>query len=812
MCILCKDTFSRSDILKRHFQKCSIRRGNPTGATHLSYSHSHLKKQQQQQQQQAANKAAGPDSNSAGPNTLLASPTNADSTFGNNTSPGLGISGFSERYQSVSTPVSRSNSDKRLSGVCTRDKRSLTGPGLSSFPGINAFPSEHISPSSLSTSVASTPLEMKREKDNLQYALSHGSNSDHAGSQPSSRESIVSRPGQYSHILESPPAQGNAFEWTGAFQAGTRDSFMGNPFATDHDHLAVKAESQESKSTFSPITNQHESILSGLFDVPSSSAADSNEFHAWNMESNRADAYVGKANQLIEFCLPSGMYMAGHPSMDAETLKQYLTPDNVRHFLDRFSNFQAHWPVIHIPSFNPFEAYSGLLLAMICIGAVYSDRMDLLQVRALMAQVKYAVDRSSHVSQLLETAVDVPITVNLEDQQILEQLQALTLLQNLSIWHGDPMQRQRARTEFGKFAALSRKLRLLQPLGSESSSYSILHQPAPMFDQVSSDQFCSTNWDWTSWVQQEKRSRLMFIYFLIDVALVVYFNSQPLYDPMEIQIPLPADDEVWEAKTAQECASALGLNGSRAQSINRTGSLRRKQPEMHQAMSALLHPTYEFQPRSTNAYSKFILVHGLHVQIWNVQRQLSQGNSLYGFNDFGYSSNGTSTPMLHTDWIHRVDDSGRTSTTNSGQATPTDSSGAQSPGTHQMLKSTTHALQKWKQVWDEDMALQYPPSVVPARRVGFCRDGIHFYWLARLFLRNARAADWHAPPDARFVQVMSSLKRVRSWVASENAFKGEEIGSVGDIDENYGVTDLTLDMKLLFTPIHPSRRPSITGL
>jgi len=36
MCHLCKDTFSRSDILKRHFQKCSIRRGNPSGANHLA--------------------------------------------------------------------------------------------------------------------------------------------------------------------------------------------------------------------------------------------------------------------------------------------------------------------------------------------------------------------------------------------------------------------------------------------------------------------------------------------------------------------------------------------------------------------------------------------------------------------------------------------------------------------------------------------------------------------------------------------------------------------------------------------------------
>src|SRR5277367_4119907 len=44
MCVLCNDTFSRSDILKRHFQKCSIRRGNPTGASHLSHAQAHLKK------------------------------------------------------------------------------------------------------------------------------------------------------------------------------------------------------------------------------------------------------------------------------------------------------------------------------------------------------------------------------------------------------------------------------------------------------------------------------------------------------------------------------------------------------------------------------------------------------------------------------------------------------------------------------------------------------------------------------------------------------------------------------------------------
>ncbi|KAF2806453.1 uncharacterized protein BDZ99DRAFT_95248 [Mytilinidion resinicola] len=41
-CHLCKDTFPRSDVLRRHFQKCTIRRGNPAGQNYLANSQSHL--------------------------------------------------------------------------------------------------------------------------------------------------------------------------------------------------------------------------------------------------------------------------------------------------------------------------------------------------------------------------------------------------------------------------------------------------------------------------------------------------------------------------------------------------------------------------------------------------------------------------------------------------------------------------------------------------------------------------------------------------------------------------------------------------
>jgi len=100
------------------------------------------------------------------------------------------------------------------------------------------------------------------------------------------------------------------------------------------------------------------------------------------------------------------------------------------------------------------------------------------------------------------------------------------------------------------------------------------------------------------------------------------------------------------------------------------------------------------------------------------------------------------------------------------------------------------------------MEVQYPPHQIGQRRFGFSRDGVHFFFLSRSFLQSQRAADWTAPPDARFKQVMALLKRIKSFVVGDGEPKGHDIGSVGDIDDQYGLDDLTLDMKLLFKPLN----------
>lgn len=118
---------------------------------------------------------------------------------------------------------------------------------------------------------------------------------------------------------------------------------------------------------------------------------------------------------------------------------------------------------------------------------------------------------------------------------------------------------------------------------------------------------------------------------------------------------------------------------------------------------------------------------------------------------------------------------------------------------HTLLKSLSFGIQKWKQMWDGDINIQYPRNAAH-RRFGFSRDGIHFYYLAQSFLRSTKATEWNAPPDARFIKVMTLLKKIKGFVVNDNQSRGLDFGSVGDIDDTYGVADLTLNMKLLFRP------------
>lgn len=501
-----------------------------------------------------------------------------------------------------------------------------------------------------------------------------------------------------------------------------------------------------------------------------------------NWVSSLSDPLQSKAETLIDFCYPnSAMFAPGSREMHGhDTFKNLLTADNLKHFLEEYKNFHSHWPMIHMPTFNPLDANNGLLLTMACLGAVYSDRLSVNEVRWLMEIVRASVYRTSDVYKLV-TSQSSPQFVNLIDRphSDIEEIQALVMLHSLFVWHGSQKQRQQGRAEFWVIVRVVRELGLLDTLPNGHSHFSTLHQPGPLHgDEV-------RNWSWNAWIEQEKRARTMYLILLIDAALTIFFNETPQFDMYEVKLPLPVDDATWEAKSAEDCASVLGLRGDPEYSTNVSGSQRAKQIGMAEALQLLYHGT-DFHQRATNVYSKFILVHALHVQIHNIQRQVIELNNQGSYSSNGYSSNGTTTP----EWA--------STDGNSGRATPVEGINDQYSQAHQQLRLTMSALENWKKMWDVDMAIQYPPH---QRRVGFCRDGIHFYFLAKVFLRSSRRDEWTAPPDIRCQQVFGLLKQIRTHVATDSVQKGLDFGSVTAVDDNYGIADLTLNMRLLFTPV-----------
>jgi hypothetical protein len=353
----------------------------------------------------------------------------------------------------------------------------------------------------------------------------------------------------------------------------------------------------------------------------STSSLPSNQvFDGWNL----GDPFDAKAAALISYCFADGLPRTRNELQAMDQLKHILTADNIKRYLQLFrTHWNEHWPTIHMPTFSTLEANNGLLLAMMCLGCIYANEMNLEMERWLMVLTKQAVERSFRTLQIGDEHAVKPYSFETSSSD-LEEIEALVLLQSMYTWHGDATQRQQARDDFRRVVAIARRCGLTQPIPLGRPGYSMLHQSHRYQAHMNINA-----WNWKAWVEQEKRSRCMFLLYLTDCALAMFFNRPPSFNQSEIQIQLPADDAAWDAPNAQACMDALGLNGEPAQHMsNVSGSQRLSQPEFHLCMQLLFAPQSEFVPRTTNVFSKFLLIHALHAAIWNLQNQCSMAQGL----------------------------------------------------------------------------------------------------------------------------------------------------------------------------------------
>ena len=408
--------------------------------------------------------------------------------------------------------------------------------------------------------------------------------------------------------------------WNGQYQSQAPAQQYGNVSydhqpATDGD---VKPEPgmMDNQGNSNYPTQNH--MYSSTSSMPSNTV-----FDGWNL----GDPFDAKAAALVAYCFADGLPRTRSELLAMDQLKVILTATNIKRYLQFFrDNWNEHWPTIHMPTFSTLEANNGLLLAMMCVGAIYSNEMGLDMERWLMFLIRQAVERNFESIKIASGQV-VERSGFEYSSSLIQEVEALTLLQSMFIWHGTAEHRQQAREDYRLLVSIVRKCRLTEPVPLGQQGYSMLHQSHQ--HQANID---LTKWEWSAWTQQEERSRVMLQIYLIDCALAMFFNSPPQLSPNEVQIQLPADDAAWDATSAEACMNALGMNGDDAQNLcNVSGSKRLSQPEFHLCMQLLFSSQSEFAPRTTNIYSKFLLIHALHAQIWNLQNQsLTQGQSGLG--------------------------------------------------------------------------------------------------------------------------------------------------------------------------------------
>ncbi|OAA54818.1 Transcription factor [Niveomyces insectorum RCEF 264] len=794
MCVLCRDTFSRSDILKRHFQKCSIRRGNPTGVSHLSHPHAHVRKHQQARKHQADN--GGDMSHMNGMGNVQADgmvhpfgliPTGADGLPNN-------------MPNDQAAQLSRSNSISRISdpaSAAAEQNQHNAAAAAAAAAAAGAPGNVMAAPSRVTNGGPGTPGGGPSGAGS--YDQSGAYNGAGMNPQLANYNMSAGQNGMPMFAGQNANPQ-SGLDWS-MFQAGAHPLYVHQnnhpqfPANTGQTQTAIKQEPNAVgvDSADLPAEGGH---------IDKTPLDQSFFFGRWGPPPQAQEPFQQLSSQILTFLHPPNL--AVDPSVAANT-SVCFAPDNVKMFLDMYSHLHVHFPILHIPTFRIFDAYTGLLAAMACVGACYAKNITANQVRAITDVVHAALQRESSMLSALPmaTADNQTLDVKYEDGSFVgstrdvEEMQAIMLMLLLLCWNGTPEQRAQGRQIHPLLSLLARKANLTQVSSAASAPklpFSLLHQPDFFPQNVSP----STPFDWAAWVDQEKRIRIMHSILACDAAFSLYFNTAPLFDPLEVAIPLPADDAAWEANDAVACIEALGLHGPEAAAQrNPDGTRRAKQPEINLALRALLHSSYQIQTGTTNLYGKFLLIHSLLALMRRAQTEWSML----------FASGDTGTPLPQYDWIVGNGSeaaaaaataalSANASANNSGQATPVDGLLPQ-----KTMQTFLTALDKFKRNWDLDMANQFLPSSTNPRRQGFSRDGIHFYWLAKYLLKNTKPADLHLPADHRFCQVIYILKSLKTWVMSDGAARGEELGSIGDIDQDYGSMDLTLDFANLFAPM-----------
>lgn len=264
MCHLCKDTFSRSDILKRHFQKCSIRRGNPTGANHLAHQRRNTNPSNRLSMGAEPIGLAGL-ANVAGaptyPNGELANPSSSSPTVNGDQS------SYASSVASISNRSSRANSLITPGSMHPDGRHAMSGLGIPL--AANNHNGDHIQATSAPYGAGMPAFHMRPHSASNPLPPGYG----YASAMQNGMYNGVKAEEHHGGNYAPQPGQMHS-NWGHMFNNNGQDGFMGQQQQHEQSHMPVKPEHGVENQNYHNADGHNDSFLNGLYSQPTAYADD----------------------------------------------------------------------------------------------------------------------------------------------------------------------------------------------------------------------------------------------------------------------------------------------------------------------------------------------------------------------------------------------------------------------------------------------------------------------------------------------------------------------------------------------------------
>ncbi|KAI1172225.1 fungal-specific transcription factor domain-containing protein [Nemania sp. FL0916] len=260
-----------------------------------------------------------------------------------------------------------------------------------------------------------------------------------------------------------------------------------------------------------------------------------------------------------------------HPLLSAHHLNSYLEL--------YFTNFNAAYPLLHLPSFDISTVEPLLLLSVLLLGATYSSK-DSHQLAVCI----HDVIRPSIFAH-----------AGFSSRPKLWILQTVLLVECFGKSRAGQQQHDMSHLFHGLLINLIRR--------SDCQSVQTQGPPDDGSDAESVQQA------WRKWSEAEQKKRLSLLCFMWDTQHAVLFCQSLCMSSFELRITLPCSQGVWEAPDAPSWAAAWRSSSARD---DKTSFLAALKSYLNQGLP---------RPAMLSSLSRVLLLHGLMSVAWDMERR-----------------------------------------------------------------------------------------------------------------------------------------------------------------------------------------------